>query len=171
MVKSLVDYFRLANRLFSPAASVARPSYSSGACALCARLQWSLRPKLCPLQTTRSWARRGMLLLASRELCPLRSRCNPCWSTTSCSRCGVQPRLTASSLVPPGICCALQPAGCVYGGMWPAFAGVHIGQAALLVGTSVQESEHMLLVVWDLLSPKPSSMPFLDAPLIPPWCW
>ena len=77
MVKSLVDYFRLANRLFSPAASVARPrpSYlvvrSSGVCALRARLQWLLRPKLCPLQTTRSWARRGMLWLASREQWPV----------------------------------------------------------------------------------------------------
>ena len=40
----------------------------------------------------------------------------------------------------------------------------------LLVGTSVQESGCMLLVVWDLLSPKPSSRAFLDAPLIPaPW--
>ena len=93
-------------RLFSPRGCVLR------SCAP-RSLQCSVLPKLCPLQTSRSWARRGMLLLASRELCPLRSRCNPCWSTTSCSRCGVQPRLTASSLVPAGICCSLHPAGCV----------------------------------------------------------
>ena len=82
-------------RLFSPRGCVLR------SCAP-RSLQCSVLPKLCPLQTSRSWARRGMLLLASRELCPLRSRCNPCWSTTSCSRCGVQPRLTASSLVAAG---------------------------------------------------------------------
>ena len=131
--------------------------------------QCSLHPKRCPLQTTRRWVKRGMLWLATRQQCRPNRRWTRCWSTMKCLRCGVQRRQTASSSGPPGSCCALQPAGCVYGGMWPASAGVHIGQAALLVGTSVQESGCMLLVVWDLLSPKPSSTAFLDAPLIPPW--
>ena len=74
---------------YSPPGGVACPG-SACTCAL-RSLQCSVLPKLCPLQTIRSWARRVTLLLASHKLCPLCSRCTLCYSTTSCSRYDVQP--------------------------------------------------------------------------------
>ena len=48
-------------------------------------------------------------------------------------RCGVQRRQTASSSAPPGSCCALQPAGCVHSGIYPAFTSAHIGHTGRIV--------------------------------------
>ena len=67
-----------------------------------------------------------MLWLATRQQCRPSRRWTRCWSTMTCLRCGVQRRRTASSSAPPRSCCALQPAGCVYGGMW-SFFGKLIG--------------------------------------------
>ena len=57
----------------------------------------------------------------------------------------------------------LRPAGCVHGGIFPAFANAHIGQVALFAGTSKQSNDCMLPVVWASLLPKPLSVPILEA--------
>ena len=62
-----------------------------------------------------------------------------------------------------GNCSALQPAGCVHGGIFPAFVNAHIGQVALFAGTSKQSNDCMLPVVWASLLPKPLSVPILEA--------
>ena len=78
-------------------------------------------------------------------------------------RCAASPLTASRQLLLWSHCSAIQPAGCVHGGIFPAFANAHIGQVALFAGTSKQSNDCMLPVVWASLLPKPLSVPILEA--------